>query len=162
TCFLSSLEDLSAARTALSAAFSEASLNYVQIRRDAIEPLAECEAIGRLAAPPSTPVAFVNPPSLTANPNYSQIALVNASKIVITGTQMAFGEQEGDIRLAYDRFGKALEAAGASYKDVFWTSTYPLTRAAIDQVRAVRFLFMDKTRPPASTLLLFEGLPSLD
>ncbi len=162
TCFFSSFDDLLAARNGLSAAFPEASLNYVQIRRDAIEPLAECEAVGRLADEPAAAVTFVNPPPLTANPNYSQIALVNAPKIVISGTQMAFGEQESDIRLAYERLGKALEAAGASYKDVFWTSTYPLTRAAIDQVRAVRFQFMDKTRPPASTLLLFEGLPSLD
>src|SRR5262249_13057152 len=105
---------------------------------------------------------FVNPPPLTANPNYSQIALVNAPKIVITGTQMSFGEKDSDIKLGYERLGKALEAAGTSYKDVFWTSTYPLSRAAIDQVRAVRFQFMDRAHPPASTLLLFEGLPSLD
>jgi enamine deaminase RidA (YjgF/YER057c/UK114 family) len=162
TCFLSSLDDLAAAKAALSAAFPEASANYVQIQRDAIEPLAECEAVGRLPSAPASAVTFVNPPKLTANPNYSQVALVNAAKIVITGTQMSFGEQDSDVKLAYERLGKALDAAGASYKDVFWSSTYPLTRSAIDQVRAVRFQFMDRTRPPASTLLLFEGLPSLD
>src|SRR5262249_35439015 len=103
TCFLSSLDDLPAARTALSGAFSSASLNYVQLLRNAAEPLAECEAVGRLSSSPSGAVSFVNPPSLTANPNYSQIALVNAPKIVITGTQMSFGEQEGDIKLAFER-----------------------------------------------------------
>ena len=162
TCFLSSLDDLNATRTALSAAFPEAALNYVQLQRDALEPLAECEAVGRLAKAPAPAVVFVNPPQLTANPRYSQIALVNAPKIVLTGTQMAFGEQESDIRLAFERLGKALDAAGTSYKDVFWSSTYPLTRAAIDQTRAVRFQFMDQSRPPASTLITFEGLPSLD
>ena len=30
------------------------------------------------------------------------------------------------------------------------------------KVRAIRFEFYDKSKPPASTLLLFEGLPSLD
>ncbi len=162
TCFLSSFDDLSTAKSALAAAFPAASANYVQLRRDAIEPLAECEAVGRLASPPASSLALVNPPRLTANPNYSQIALVSAPKIVITGTQMAFGEQESDVKLAYERLGRALEAAGASYKDVFWSSTYPLTRAVIDRVRAARVQFMDRAHPPASTLLLLEGLPSLD
>jgi enamine deaminase RidA (YjgF/YER057c/UK114 family) len=162
TCFLSSLDDLSAARTALSAAFPDAALNYVQLQRDAAAPLDECEAVGRLSSRPASTVTLVNPPQLTANPNYSQIALVNAPKIVITGTQMAFGQQESDIKLAYERLGKALDTVGASYKDVFWMSTYPVTTAAVDRVRAIRFQFLDHARPPASTLLVFEGLPSLD
>jgi enamine deaminase RidA (YjgF/YER057c/UK114 family) len=162
TCFLSSLDDLSAAKSALSTAFPGAALNYAQIQRDAIEPLAECEAVGRLSSAPPVTVSLINPPQLTANPNYSQIALVNAPQIVLTGTQMAFGEQESDIRLAFERLQRALEPMGVSYKDVFWSSTYPLTRAAVDQVRAVRFQFLDRAHPPASTLLLFEGLPSLD
>jgi enamine deaminase RidA (YjgF/YER057c/UK114 family) len=162
TCFLSSLDDLPAAKSAVSEAFPAASANYVQIQRDALEPLAECEAVGRLTSAPSAPATLVNPPQLTTNPNYSQIALVNAPKIVITGTQMSFGEQDGDIKLAFDRLGKALDGAGVSYKDVFWMSTYPLSRAVIDEVRAIRFNYLDRSRPPASTLLLFEGLPSLD
>jgi enamine deaminase RidA (YjgF/YER057c/UK114 family) len=31
-----------------------------------------------------------------------------------------------------------------------------------DQVRALRFDYYNRQRPPASTFLLFEGLPSLD
>jgi hypothetical protein len=31
-----------------------------------------------------------------------------------------------------------------------------------DLVRQVRFEFIDKSRPPASTMLPFEGLPSMD
>lgn len=162
TCFLSSLEELSTARTALSAAFPEAALNFVQLQRDALQPLAECEAIGRLSSAPAAAVELVNPPQLTVNPNYSQIALVNAPKIVLTGTQMAFGEQEADVRLAFERLGKALDPLGVSYKDVFWSSTYPLTRTVTDRVRAIRFQFLDQAHPPASTLIAFEGLPSLD
>lgn len=162
TCFLSSLDDVAAARTALSAAFPDASADYIQLQRDAIAPLAECEAVGRLSSAPAGAVTLVNPPQLSANPNYSQIALVNAPKIVITGTQMSFGEQESDVKLAFERLGKALEPMGVAYKDVFWSSTYPLTPAAVDRVRAIRFQFLDRSHPPASTLLLFEGLPSLD
>ena len=162
TCFLSSLDSLEAARTALSAAFPGAVLNYVQLQRNAAEPLAECEAVGRLTSAPSAVVVLLNPPALASSPNYSQIALVSAPKLVLTGTQMAFGEQDSDVRLAYERLGKALESQGASQKDVFWSSTYPLTRTIIDKIRAARFEFMDRAHPPASTLILFEGLPSLD
>jgi enamine deaminase RidA (YjgF/YER057c/UK114 family) len=162
TCFLSSLDDAATARGTAAAAFPSAAADFMQLQRDAVEPLAECEAVGRLTSAPASAVVLVNPPSLTANPNYSQIALVNAPKIVLTGTQMAFGEQESDVRLAFERLGKALDPMGVSYKDVFWSGTYPLTSAARDQVRAVRFNFLDKSRPPASTLVLFEGLPSLD
>jgi len=162
TCFLSSFDDLLAAKNALLRAFPAAALNYVQLQRSAAEPLAECEAVGRLGMAAAGPVTFLNPPQLTSNPNYSQIALVNSPKVVLTGTQMAFGEQDSDIRLAFERLGKALEPLGVSYKDVFWSSTYPLTRPAMEKVRAIRFQFLDRARPPASTLLLFEGLPSLD
>ena len=162
TCFLSSLEELPAARAAVGSAFAGAAANYVQLQRLGLEPLAECEAVGRLDMPPASAVTLVNPPGLTQNPNYSQIALVNAAKIVFSGTQMAFRDQDADIRLAFERLRKVLDPMGVTYKDVFWSSVYPLTRPIADKVRTIRFEFYDHSRPPASTLLLFEGLPSLD
>jgi enamine deaminase RidA (YjgF/YER057c/UK114 family) len=162
TCFLSSLENVQAARTALGGAFPEAVTDYLQLQRIGLEPLAECEAVGRLESPPPSPVALVNPPGLTANPNFSQIALVNAPKLVISGSQMVFREQDSDIRLAFERLQKALEPLDVSYKNLFWTSFYPLTRPMADKVRAIRFDFLDHSQPPASTFLLFEGLPSID
>ncbi len=162
TCFLSSLDDVQTARAAIANAFPAAAADYIQLQRAALEPLAECEAVGRLDAPPASPVVFLNPAGLSVSPNYSQIALVNASKIVFSGAQMAFRDQDGDIRLALGRMQKALEALGVTYKDVFWSSTYPLTRPVADKVRSIRFEFFDHSRPPASTMLLFEGLPSLD
>jgi len=162
TCFLSSIEDVQAARNALGGAFPAAAANYVQLQRLGLQPLAECEAVGRLDNAPASPVVFLNPPGLTANPNYTQVVQVNAGKIVLTGTQMAFRDQEADIRLALERLKKTMEPMGVTYKDVFWAGTYPLTRPVADLVRKVRFDFLDKDHPPASTLLLFEGLPSID
>ncbi len=75
---------------------------------------------------------------------------------------MAFGEQDADIRLAFERLKKELEMQGGAYKDVFWSGIYPLTRPVAQKAGAIRFEFYDRTRPPAGTLLLFEGLPSLD
>jgi enamine deaminase RidA (YjgF/YER057c/UK114 family) len=162
TCFLGSIDDVATARSEMGQAFPSAAANYVQLQRLGAEPLAECEAVGRLDTAPASPVVFVNPPGLTQNPNYSQIALVNAPKVVLSGTQMVFGEQDADVDLGFERLQKAMEPLGVSYKNVFWSSTYPLNKTVADKVRARRFKFFDQSRPPASTFLLFEGLPSLD
>jgi enamine deaminase RidA (YjgF/YER057c/UK114 family) len=162
TCFLSSLDDLSKARDAMASAFPKLNANFIQLQRLGLEPLAECEAVGRLESAPASAVQFVNPPTLAQNPNYSQIALVNAPKIVLSGTRMVFGNDEKDVNLGFERLQKDIEPLGVTYKDVFWASTYPLTLPIAEKVRAVRFDFFDHAHPPASTFLLFEGLPSLD
>ncbi len=55
-----------------------------------------------------------------------------------------------------------METGGVSYKNVAMARIYSLTRASADQVRRLRFDYYNRAIPPASTLLLFEGLPSLD
>jgi enamine deaminase RidA (YjgF/YER057c/UK114 family) len=162
TCFLSTLDDVATARELTGAAFPGAAANFVQLQRLAVQPLAECEAVGRPDRAQAQPVTLVNPEGLTRNPNYSQIAIVNAPKIVFSGTQMAFGSQPADLRLAFDRLGKALEPLGVGFHDVFWSGVYPLTGPVAEQIRALRFDYYDRQRPPASTFLTFEGLPSLD
>ena len=162
TCFLSSLDGVKTARVAVGNAFPTAVANLVQPQREPLEQLAECEAVGRLETAPASPLEFVNPSGLTGSPNYSQVVLVNTPKIILSGTQMAFRDQDNDIRLAFERLRKPLEALGVTYKDVFWSSLYPLTRPVADRMGAIRFEFLDHSHPPASTRLLFEGLPSLD
>ena len=75
---------------------------------------------------------------------------------------MAFGGQSADVKLAFERLGKALEPFDVNFKQLVWTSVYPVTPAVADTFRGIRFDFEDKDHPPASALLLFEGLPSLD
>ncbi len=162
TCFLSSIDEVAAARELVHGSFPNAAANFVQLQRLAVEPVAECEAVGRPDHAPAQPVTLENPPGLARNANYSQIAVVNAPKIVFSGTQMAFGSQPADLRLAFDRLGKALEPLGVGFHDVFWSGVYPLAAPVADQVRALRFDYYNRQRPPASTFLLFEGLPSLD
>jgi enamine deaminase RidA (YjgF/YER057c/UK114 family) len=50
----------------------------------------------------------------------------------------------------------------ASPKDIVMSNIYPLSRQMQDIASKVRFEFYDRSQPPASTMLLFEGLPSLD
>ena len=159
TCFVSSLEETAADRTAVQL---PAGAVVVQMRREPSPTAAECEAIARLKTAPAEAVQLLNPEGLTKSPNYSQIALVKAPTIVFTGVQLCFHTQESDAKLAFERLAKTLESGTVKYANVFFTHTYALTAPAMDQVRAVRFSYFDKTHPPASTLLPFEGLPALD
>ena len=162
TCFLSSLEGFAKVRGMVEQEYRGAAWNFVQIQRATANSVAECEAVARSRVKIAKPVEFVNPDGLAKSPNYSQIALVGAPRIAITGTQVAFGNQDSDVRLAFGRLQKGLAEAGASVKDVAWSSIYPLSNAMADAVRKIRFEYYDAARPPACTLLPFEGLPSLD
>jgi enamine deaminase RidA (YjgF/YER057c/UK114 family) len=161
TCFVSSLQDINEVRGRVLARYSAAVLNVVQTQRAPMRGIAECEAVARLSKPVDG-VALLNPEGIKPSPNYSQAAAVSAPKVTLSGTQSAYGFADGDARLAFQRLGKALEAVGTTYADVVMSSIYPLSTAIRDQVSKIRFEFYDSKRPPASTMLLFEGLPSMD
>lgn len=162
TCFTSALGDYAEIRSHLAQQFPKATTTVVQLLRGLSTGLVECEGMARLVSAPSKPLDLVNPAGLQASANYSQVALVNAPKVVITGTQLAFNSRDADIRLAFERLGKSVDEAGGSLKNTVMTGYYPLTQSTMDKIRQVRFEFLDKGKPPASTMLLFEGLPSMD
>ena len=162
TCLASLLDDAMAIRGKIASAFPKAALNYVQVQRAPFRGVVECEAVGRLRQAPAAPVTFLNPEGLGKSPNYSQIALVNAPKVVLSGSQLSFRYQDSDARLALQRLGKALEEIGTSFQQVFFSRIYPVSPSIAEQVRRVRFEFFDKSRPPASTLLPFDGLPAME
>ncbi len=162
TCFVSSFEEQQNALGFMKENFPGAALNYVQMQREPVMPAAECEAVARARAAAPEPISFLNPPSLDKSPHYSQIALVTSPKLVITGTQLAFGSQESDVKLAFERLGKALSGSNARFVHVVMSHLYLTSGALSAKVRAVRAGFYTGANPPASTMLPFEGLPSLD
>jgi len=162
TCLLSALDTVGEVRTRVAAAFPSAVLTAVQAERLHDRPLAECEAVVRLRKKPANDVVFLNPPDMSPSPAYSKAVLVGAERVVLTGTQLAFHQAEADVDLAFQRMAKVLEAAKSSMKLVAFSSIYSLSKAMSAKIRARRFQYYDKDRPPASTLLEFEGLPSMD
>ncbi|MEP7362986.1 MAG: Rid family hydrolase [Acidobacteriota bacterium] len=162
SCLATSLEDYSEARQHVAIAFPQAALAFVQSVRSPTSHVVECEAVARLKADVGAPAKFVQPPGLTASPNFTHVVLVGAPQVVLTTTQLAFRAQDADVRLAFSRLQGILESAGSGMDQVLFSSIYPLSNATIAKVRAIRFEFYDKSKPPASTLVLFEGLPSLD
>jgi len=162
TCFASSLEDYPALRAAVETDYRRAALDFVQLQRGAVRGVVECEAVARLQRPIAAPVEFLNPQGLARSSDYSQVALVSAPRLVLSGAQIAYGYQDSDARLAFQRLAKALEQGGSSIGEVVVAGIYPLSTSLAAQVRKIRFEFFDKSHPPASTLLAFEGLPAMD
>ena len=162
TCLLSSIEPIAEVRTRVAAAFPSAVMVAVQAQRLHDKSLAECEAVARLRVKPASSLVMLNPAEMNPSTAYSKVALVGSDKVILTGTQMAFHNDDKDVHLAFQRMSKVLETAHSSMKMVAFSSLYPLTNYMAAKIRAVRFDYYDKAKPPASTLLLFEGLPSMD
>jgi enamine deaminase RidA (YjgF/YER057c/UK114 family) len=161
TCYLSSLEDVITVRQRVAKEFPHAAVTLLQRQRAPVRSVVECEAVARLRTAPSEPLSFLNPPGLVED-GVSQVALVAGPRVALSGTQLAFGYTEADARLAFQRLGKSLEEVGASMEKVAVSNIYPLSRPIADLASKVRSEYFDKTRPPAGTMLAFEGLPSLD
>lgn len=161
TCFLSSLENLAATRDPVAQAFPRAALNFVQTERAPGQALAACEAVARLSSDPGR-LHFLNPAGLVAQPGRSVLALLGSPQVVLTGTQISFGAQERDGRLAFERLGKELAEAGVSFRDVAFAHLYPLSGGIAAQASKLGGDFFDPRNPPAGTTLEFEGLPSMD
>lgn len=130
TCFLGSIDDAEAAGLAASRAFPSAAVNFVQRLRLSAGSAADCEGVGRRGN-----------------------AGVNTPKLIFTGAQMAFGTQDSDLRLAFERLEKTLNSLGAGDSDVIFSKIYSLSRAIEEKLPA--------SRNPA-TILIVEGLPSPD
>jgi enamine deaminase RidA (YjgF/YER057c/UK114 family) len=144
TCFVSSLDDQRDTQQAMAASFPGAALNYVQMQRAPVTPAASCEATARLTKPGAA--------------SNSQMALVASPQIVITGTQLAFGSQDSDLKLAFDRLEKALAAKNAGFDHVVISRLYVTSSALTSRVVALQSARSAATR----TVLPVEALPSLD
>jgi enamine deaminase RidA (YjgF/YER057c/UK114 family) len=142
TCFLSSLDEVPAMRDEVTAAFPGAAADFVQLTRVGLQPRAVCEGVGR-------------PGERTDLPGG---ALASRPKLVFTGLQIAFRDQDSDVRLAFERLGKVLESQGANYRDVVFTNTYSLNRSVAGKAGAIRQDLLNG----GGTTEVFEGLPALD
>ena len=162
SCFLSSLDELAPVGQLVVQAYPGAAADFIQTQRAPARSLAACEAVAKLRRDPGTRLTVLNPAGLPAAPGVSGIALVASPRVVLTGTQVSFGFEEKDARLAFQRLQKALEQDGVSLHDVACAHFYPLASGIAAQVEKVRGEFFAPASPPATSLLLFEGLPSMN
>jgi hypothetical protein len=132
TCFVSSLEEQRDAARSMSAAFPGAALDYVQMQRAPVMPAASCETVAR-ASKPGGP-----------------------AEVVISGTQLAFGSQESDFKLALGRMEKAVAAKGARLDRAILAHLYVTSGAIGGRVAALL------PGGGARSVIPVEALPSLD
>lgn len=158
TCFFSSLEKLADSRRQVETEYPRAALNYVQTERAPSRGMAACEAVARLRGKSGTPLHFIASPR--PDDEVPAAALVSASHLVLTGSQVSFGFEDKDARLAFERLKRAVEQTGGSLRDVAFAHYYPLAYRIESQVRGVRGDFFG--RIPAGSSLIFESLPSMD
>lgn len=158
TCFFSSLENLAASRQQVEAAYPRAALNYVQTERAPSRGLAACEGVAR-ARRSAGSISFTGKSGAASVPSVLPGAIVGAPQVVLTGTQVSFGFEERDTRLAFERLKRAVEQAGGSIRNVAFVHYYPLARRIALQVEKVRAEFFG---PTAESSLVFEGLPGQD
>jgi enamine deaminase RidA (YjgF/YER057c/UK114 family) len=162
TCFVSSLQNIQELRKLVEADYPHAAANYVKTQRAPAQALAACEAVTRLrTAPKSRLELMMGEESATAGAA-SIIAEVGAQQVVLTGSQDSFGYQDKDAQLAFQRVLKSLEGVGGKTEDVAFANLYPLSPGLANQVRKVRSQFWSGDHPPAGTVLVLEGLPSMD
>jgi enamine deaminase RidA (YjgF/YER057c/UK114 family) len=162
TCFLSSLDNFAEVRRLVASSYSNAALNFMQIQRGPMHALAECEAVARLRWDVGDTIQVIDPAGPAQSTHLSEMALVGAPRVILTGDQEAFGYQDADARLAFQRLARSLSQEGGSLHKVAFASFYPLSTRISEQVRKISAEFYDHARPPAGTLLPFEGLPSMD
>jgi hypothetical protein len=141
TCFVSSLDDQRDTQSSMAASFPGVPLDYVQMQRGPVQPAASCEATARLTKP-----------ATSSNP---QMAAVSNPEIVITGTQLAFGSQDSDLKLAFERLEKALTAKNTRSDRVLLSHLYVTSPSVTSRAVAL-------SGPRLSTVLPVEALPSLD
>jgi enamine deaminase RidA (YjgF/YER057c/UK114 family) len=155
TCFLSSLDRSEALRQRVETEYPRAALDILQPQRAPQRAEAACEAVVGLreSHTPETPTAAAGSPS--------PVFLVTPHA-VLSGTQVSFGFQEQDARLAFDRLGRALEPLGVSLRDVVLARFYPLSRRIEEGVRRQFPVLFPSGNPPATTFTQFEGLSSSD
>lgn len=162
SCFLSSLDNLAESRKQVEAEYPRATMNFVQTERAPARGLAACEAVARLRWNTGKPLHVVNAEGIPTLPGESHAALVMGPQVVLTGSQVSFGYEEKDARLAFERLQRAVDQAGGSLAGLAYAHYYPLSSGIAAQVRKVRSDFIDAEKPPAGSLLIFESLPSLD
>jgi hypothetical protein len=147
TCFASSIGDNEAARSGLAAAFPSAVLNLMEAQRSPVDRFALCEAAGRVE------------PGNTVAPG-AQAVVLKTPKIVFSGIQMAFGREDSDLRLAFERLDKAIGSLGGTGSVAavrFYATDGSLSQKLAKLGREV--FHKDSLAGPAVEV---EGLPSLD
>ncbi len=111
----------------------------------------------------------INPKELLPVSNYSQVVIINEGKTAFISGQVAVNAQgeivgKGDLRAqtrqVFENLKTVLAAGGATLDNLVKLTFYVRSKQikALSIIREVRDEYISTQRPPASTLLIVEGL----
>lgn len=129
SCFVSELTNPQQMLAEMAAKFPGAAINLVQMQRYGAGNAMKCEGITRGGSP---------------------------ARLAFTGTRLAVGGEEDDIKQAFMRLYRDLREAGVAPEGIVSTHIYPISPAVGIMVNALLDI------PGTMNLIPFEGLASLD
>ena len=116
---------------------------------------------------PDPSPSFASPDGLSSPPGYSHVVSIPSGRLVWTSGQVAMdgagslvaaGDWEGQARAVFQNVTTALDAAAAGWSDVVKLTFFVVDVAELATIRAVRDEFIDRSRPPTSSLVQVAGL----
>jgi len=155
-CFADSLAAADEARKAAAKTFPSAAGTFVQATRAGIGSRVACEGVGRLPGRSAAPGAPLVERLAGEDSDRSAAVLVRLPKVVFTSAQMAFVEQNSGIQQAYERLGRAIQAAHITAGEVLFTNRYSVVGLGESTAPA------PTENRPGRTSVVVEGLPALD
>lgn len=111
-----------------------------------------------------------SPATLPPPTGYSHVAKVNKGTLVYiagqvssdaSGKRVGEGNFEAQVEQVFKNVKLALEAAGATMADIVKLNTYLVAEVSQDdlpKMRAIRDRYLNKEKPPASTLVVVSRL----
>ncbi|MFI5275053.1 MAG: RidA family protein [Ktedonobacterales bacterium] len=112
-------------------------------------------------------IQFLVPSTLAPVAGYSQVVTVTGGRTIYLAGQVALDASRnlvgrGDFRAqaqqVFENLKAALAAAGADFSHVVKLNIYLLDRSQLPVLREVRDQYVNTETPPASTLLVVQGL----
>jgi enamine deaminase RidA (YjgF/YER057c/UK114 family) len=116
---------------------------------------------------PMPAVQFINPPTLPTPPGYSQVAVAAGRTLIVIAGQVALdsaggvvgrGDFAAQTTQTFRNLVAALEAAGASARNLIKLTTFVTDISQLAVFRQIRDQFLDPAHPPASTLVQVSAL----
>jgi reactive intermediate/imine deaminase len=107
-------------------------------------------------------VRFINPASLPKSPGYTHVVEVTKGRTIYISGQIALdrlgnvvgrGNFRAQTQQVFENIQAALEAVGATFKDVVKLNIYVVDISQLQALREVRDKFVNTENPPASVLV---------
>jgi enamine deaminase RidA (YjgF/YER057c/UK114 family) len=109
--------------------------------------------------------SFESPGDLPEPMGYSHVVSIPAGRLVWTSGQVGIAADghvadgwEAQTRLTFENLGRALAAAGAGWQDVVKLTYFVVATDELATVRRIRDEFVDRARPPTSSLVQVAAL----